>query len=223
MNFMIKNCVEKYWPLPEVEKRHLRKQFLPRMIYQHVRADRDADYLCYLAAWVTLLLEAVLVLLMLLDVLFQTDIFLNYAALELRKLNFLEVFLHIMCKIIPVIVVVFYLRIRLVTNLEYDLVPFILNGHFLKNRKKKQWLIRILPIFLLAWIVCAFPELGILKFLDYPSLENDALLILLTQIAIMCVFPLLVPFLVSATLVIEKTLRFFPQAQQNLNEYFPHN
>jgi hypothetical protein len=205
------------WKLPPPEKRKP-WWILPLGLFygKWFRLERDGEYLCYLSAAVTLLIELILLAAMLLDIVLKTGWLIDVSELREQPTIFLAVFMEIMCKIAPLLVVLFYLRLRLTMDLKNDVIPITLRPAVLKGHTRKRWVSVSLFGIGLGGAVLSLPQTSLIWFLQHYGLQGNLSAIIVAQVLEIGGIAFIMSVTLSCALILEKAIRFFPQAQEDL-------
>lgn len=214
------NFLVQLWPLPRPSNRQL-SRFLPfpKHVKQCIRLDRDGDYLCYQAAIVTQAVCLFFLAVLLLDAAAELGWFVNPVELAKRKAHFIDVYMVPVTKFTPLVVIAFYARIRLPLDIQHDQIPIFMAKKSLRGRSRKDFI--QINAFLIAVMLLgvAFAGIHTKGLLEMYNLEDDMSACAALLAGLVFVIPIFVSLIISMMLLLEKSIRFFPQAQEDLDNW----
>lgn len=212
----MKEIIERYWPLPAPQ---LRKATLVPVdfINRGFRLERDGDYLCYIGFKTALFMNLAIYIAMLLDVKFRTGLIVDPAAYDANKLVLSRILEHLLAVPTIVITIAVYLRIRIPMDIKRDLIPIIIMPSVITDRPRGSWIRYSSIATLFPLLVIFLSHIVIERFTRHFHGENDEFTIGIMQVSFQVYVYAGLPAVFSASaLTLEKAIRFFPEAQDDL-------
>lgn len=210
----------RFWPLPPQNTRVARQiLFAPQRILNSFKMNRDSDYLCYQSWRLTQAICLGLLIILSIDIFFELGLFIDKNAVSSKKIVFAVTWLNLAGKCALILAFAFYLRIRLSVDLKNDLVPFLVKGEVFSRLSRREWTQTSALILFMVFLVCGYSGSAAGGLMKMYNLENNTLAVVIEVLALAYLLPFLVPFGISHALILEKSLRFFPDAQKNLAEW----
>lgn len=211
----MKNIIEKVWRLPSPEKR--RNIIIPLSWFNNCfNLKKDSEYLCYLLVKTIILVGMGLLIILFLDVISKTAFFIDPQQFNDNKLVFPIVFSQLTSGPVFLLSLLFYLRIRLTTDIQQEKVPILMNRALLVGYTKRRWILRSLFIISVC-IACTFLSHGvIIRFVNHFNQQDNFIFIFLSQLAVVIAFGIFSVGMVSYALVLEKAARFFSAFELDL-------
>ena len=182
-----------------------------------LQLEDDSDYLCYLLCMAVIFLCAASTGVMLLDMTFGADYLFAPSAFEGNKLPLPLKLWHFVGWPSLFLALIFYARIRLPLNLSCDHIPVLINkAFFLKGYSKLRWLALAGVSACVGLLLLFGPPVFILGVARQYGIQNSLGFVLLLMILQFMACGAGATWFMCSLLLFEKTLRFFPQLQQDL-------
>jgi hypothetical protein len=203
--------IETLIKLPPPEKR--RESIVPlRWLGPGLRLEGDADYLIYLLYKILLVIPGVL----LTGLMICTYSTVDMAAVKPKNILNLVTFSQTLPCAAFALGVLFYLRMRLPMNIGTTHIPILIRQSALKDKPKERWILWIsylLVVFVL--VLSFFHAIGRIQAWHVNAKETLIFMLLIQYPAILGIAAI-IPLLASYVLLLEKTIRCFPEAQKDL-------
>ena len=188
-----------------------------KWLHPGICLERDAHFLCYQLCRTVLLFGLAVLAVLLLDIWLRTGLFFDPEAFQKNKLLLPIEFSKIMGPAAFGMTILFYLRARLSINLRNDELLVLMHKAILLGYSRRRWILRSmfvvgigLPCLFLAHIV-------VIRFTLHFNMQDSLSFILLPQLFLEVGGLAGVSFaLMSYSLVFEKTIRFFPHLEHDL-------
>lgn len=215
---MLKMLLERLIPLPEPEKRC--GGFPPyRWLHPGLRIERDADYLCYLLFKTGFYVGMCFFVFVLIDMHFKAGIFIDMEAFQQDKLLFSLALTKIMAVVMAILTPVFYLRTRLFMDIKNDGIPFLIRRIMLRGKPKKKWVRLGVWILFVSIAIISGSYILIAQVTGHYNMQDSLPLILILAMSFTIYGGAYSGALALASMqFLEKTIRFFPEAQADLEK-----
>jgi hypothetical protein len=211
----IGRILERFFPLPPPEQR--RPGIIPlSWAGGKLRVERDGDYLTYILFELMLIVNMLFLGILLCDNYAGTKLLVSPGAFSSNRLLIAIVFSRFVAWPTLIVSVLFYLRIRSAIDLQHEMPPRVIRKWALENRPRWKWIAKaIVGEALMVWGLFNFEKIT-LVLIHHLYVEQNLLLIVIVQSVVNLGLTTLPPMLISLALWLEKAIRFFPEAQQDL-------
>lgn len=215
--------IEKFWPLPLVEKRRFWPFFLASKIMKRgVKAERDGDYVFYNAGALLEKISFLVLAVTLFDLYAGTSFLVDHELLVENKTAMVAAWGKIMGPTALIVGWLSYLRIRWPMDIEHEQVPF-----FLKKDAMRKDGRRMLTQFTALMTVLGLVGLPLIA--PFPFREGGffSRVHALEDLRVAVFFEILyaiaiggfVSFSLSCALVWEKAYRFYDKAREDMENW----
>lgn len=216
----MKEIIEKFWKLPpSTQRRCWSILFMPKQFKVRLRPERDGDYLCCQAGAIVQAIGFCFLAVLLIDVVGQFEWFIDQELFADRKVLFIITWMKLMSIVAPFLTILFYLRLRLTMDLKNEQIPFLAAKDFMRRLKRREWIQSAALFLIVIFFGMTMPETYSQGFIEMYHLENSVVAAVIHQATFAFVIPFFVSFLISQALVLEKSIRFFPRAQEDLERW----
>lgn len=210
----MKKFLVRFWPLPPVERRKAYPFFI--RFDKTIRLNRDGDYLCYQAGALVYYLGITVLFLMLLDIFFGWNWLVDQTLLSQKKIYFVSVWLDVVQDVAALILLLFYLRVRLVMDIKNDPVPVFFKKSAVLGKERRELI--FLSIFAVAVSLVPFVfsytgEEGVVRRL---GASDNLFATIIWQGGFIFGLSFFSCWAMSSFLLLEKAIRFFPELHEDL-------
>ncbi|MBN8997701.1 MAG: hypothetical protein J0H94_21035 [Rhizobiales bacterium] len=204
------------WPLPPPAMR--RNSFLPiQLVHKEFRLTRDCDFLVYRALCVSFVINVILFALLYADVFLKTGILIDPALVADHPLSLLVKLRNLLLAPTFLVMLAFYLRLRLPMNLKDDMIPISMLRTTIEQSPRGAWIRWSLFGVVTFLILPIGSHLAVGRFVAYYHGEHSIRIIILMQLIFQVFGTSCVTMgALTSALLLEKSIRFFPQAQDDL-------
>lgn len=207
------------WPLPPPELR--RNSIVPIwFLHKEFRLTRDGDYLVYRAFCVSLVTDAILFMLLYADAFFsKTGILVDPALVAARPLRLVVALQNLLLAPTFLVMFAFYLRLRLPLSLKTDMIPMTMLRATIEHSPRRTWIKWGIIGVCLCFLMPMVAHIPVERFIGHYHGEKSIPIIILMQLPFQVFGNAVWPVLFSSSaLLLEKSVRFFPQAQDDLRK-----
>jgi hypothetical protein len=217
---MWKNLIERLWPLPAPEKRRLLPfLFVTKEFRNRIRPERDGDYLCWQVGALTQMIGVAFLGVLLVDLGGQFGWFLDLKAVAETKAYFVVAWLDVVGKTSILLGLLCYLRLRLPMDLKNEQIPLPVRKKAFRGITRRDWTQRTAFLAVLIVGMLAFPEAAAGGLMEMWNIQDNLVAVVIEQVAYVFLVPIAVVLGVSMALFFEKSMRFFPEAQADLENW----
>jgi hypothetical protein len=214
MSFL-QDFLQKLVRLPAPQLR--RNWFIPiKVVHFNFRLENDADYLCYKLFGLILAIGTVFIAFLVFDVGASAYLLVDRQSLARDKFHLLRAFPLFMALPVVGMSVLFYLRARIGADLRFFHVPILAHKQLLLGGSRGLWFLRALGGTAVG-IACIFlPQFFAIRFISHYGMQNSLGFTAFTLLLELVGIGAGTAYLVGSALLWEKTIRFFPQLQTQL-------
>lgn len=206
----------KVWPLPPPELR-LDPVVPIWVVHKEFRLTRDGDYLVYRAFCVSLAINAILFALLYADAFLKTGILIDPALVAIRPISLVVALQNFLLAPTFLVMFAFYLRLRLPMNLKTDMIPMLMLRATIEHSPRRSWIKWGVIGSCFCLLIPVVSHIPVERFIAHYHGEHSLPIIILMQLPFQvgcnaiaaCAFS-------TGLLLLEKSIRFFPQVQDDL-------
>jgi hypothetical protein len=204
------------FPLLPPEQRPPGNPTLLRLMGPRLQFDRDGDYLTYILFKLVFIVNMLFFGIVLIDNFTRTGFFTSPGTFAQNSDLIPVEFTRLLSWPLLVITLAFYVRIRVSIDLRNELIPTRLSRYALRKPSRWRWITSILIYgAVMVWGVFNFDRLTA-ALIRHSPLEHGIIDVVIVQCMMNFFIAALPSMLIGMALTLEKTIRYFPEAQQDL-------
>ncbi len=202
-----------YVPAPELR----RNWFIPiNIVHFNFRLENDADYLCYKLFGLILSIGTFVIALLVFDVGASLNFLVDRASLLKDKFYLPRVFPLFMALPVIVLTIIVYLRARIGVDLRFFHVPILTHKQLLLGGSRGLWFLRALGGTTVGMACIFLPHFFAMRFISHYRLQDSLSFTAFTLFLELVGIAAGAAYMVASALVWEKTIRYFPSLQAQL-------
>lgn len=211
----MKELVERIWPLPAANSR--RDTIIPlKWLNKFFSLQKDGEYLAYLLVKVAILYGALTLAILTIDIFGRLGLAIDQTSFQHNKLLLPEAYKKLTAIPFLILAIIFYLRFRLTINIKNDTIPVFVHRALLVGYSRRTWIFRCLFMIIMSVAGVFVSDIVLSKFILHFHQENSIVFVWLVQLfGVLGTGPLAV-ILMCFALTLEKSIRFFPEFEQDL-------
>ena len=182
-----------------------------------LRIERDADYLTYICYKFFLVIYMLFLALIVCDSYAGTNVLIAPGIFARDKLLIPDAFMRLAYWPTLIVTLVFYLRIRFALDIRHELIPGRLSRYALRHPSQWRWVAKMIAaLVLMPWVLFLYSALVVRGVVHHIGWGESLPVVLVAQSLWNVCLAAVPDAFISFALTLEKAIRFFPEALQDL-------
>ena len=211
----IKVVMQKLWPIPPLAMR--KDGLISRKLSIPCNLNNDGEYLFHQSISQTFFVGMAIFIILCADVFLKTGFLLNATDFYSSPLVLSEKFSNIFSIPCLFFTLLLYLRVRIFLNLKEDQTPFFARLELFETLSKNKFVAYSVLMFFLFTLVMFFSHIIVMRLVVHFDKQGSVFFVLFVQFLAIFAIAIVPAVIASWAIILEKTLRFFPELRRDIS------